>query len=373
MRIVLAPDKFKGTLTAAEVSSHLESGIRRAAPDVELVTVPVADGGDGTLDAALAQGFRRVDVEANGPTGRLVRSAIGVRDGVAVVELAAVAGLTLLPGGRPDPLRASSFGVGQLIRAALDEGCREIVLGVGGSASTDGGAGMLQALGVRLLADDGTDLPLGGIALGALARVDASGLDSRLAGVRVVLATDVDNPLTGPTGAAAVYGPQKGATPDDVAALDAALAHLSRLVDPAAARSPGAGAAGGVGYAALTVLRATMRPGIEVVLELGGFAGAAAGADLVVTGEGAIDLQTLHGKAVAGVAAAARVAGARCVAVCGQSSLGPRDLAVAGVSAVYALTDVEPDVRVCIERPGPLLEVLGDRLVTDTVSSVADR
>lgn len=365
MRIVLAPDKFKGSLTAAQVSAHLTTGIQRAAPDAELVAIAVADGGDGTLEAALAQGFRRVDVEAHGPTRARVRSAIGVRDGVAVVELAAVAGLALLPGGRPDPLRASSFGVGELIRAALDEGCHEIVLGVGGSASTDGGGGMLQALGVRLLADDGTDLPLGGIALGSLARVDVNGLDSRLADVRIVLATDVDNPLTGPTGAAAVYGPQKGATPDDVVALDAALSHLSRLVDPAAASRPGAGAAGGVGYAAMTVLRATMRPGIEVVLELGRFAEAAVGADLVVTGEGALDRQTLHGKAVAGVAAAARVAGVRCVAVCGQSSLGPAEIAAAGVSAVYSLTDLEPDVQVCIAQPGPLLEVLGARLAAD--------
>ena len=365
MRIVLAPDKFKGTLTAAQVRTHLARGIRRAAANAELVAVPVADGGDGTLEAALAGGFRRVDVEAHGPTRARVRSAIGVRDGVAVVELAAVAGLTLLPGGRTDPLRASSFGVGELIRAALDAGCREIVLGVGGSASTDGGAGMLQALGVRLLADDGTDLPLGGIALGSLARVDVSGLDRRLADVRVVLATDVDNPLTGTTGAAAVYGPQKGATPADVVALDAALVHLSHLVDPAAASRPVAGDAGGVGYAAMTVMRATMRPGIDVVLELGGFARAAVGADLVVTGEGALDQQTLHGKAVAGVAAAARLAGVRCVAVCGQSTLDGRELAAAGVSAVYSLTDVEPDVGVCIADPGPLLEVLGGRLAAD--------
>ncbi len=365
MRIVLAPDKFKGSLTAAEVSRHLTTGIRRADPAAELVVIPVADGGDGTLEAALAHGFRRVDVDAHGPTRARVRSAIGVRDGVAVVELAAVAGLTLLPGGRPDPLRASSFGVGELIRAALDQGCREIVLGVGGSASTDGGAGMLQALGVRLLADDGTDLPLGGLALGSLARVDVTGLDPRLADVRVVLATDVDNPLVGPTGAAAVYGPQKGATPDDVVALDAALTHLAQLVDPGAAGRPGAGAAGGVGYAALTVLRATMRPGIEVVLELGGFGQAAVGADVVVTGEGLLDHQTLHGKAVSGVAAAARLARVRCVAVCGQSTLDARELAAAGVSEVHCLTDVEPDVRVCIARPGPLLEVLGERLVAD--------
>ena len=365
MRVVLAPNAFKGSLTAAKVAGHLAVGIRRATPGTDVVVAPVADGGDGTLDAALATGFTRVAVLAHGPTGRRLESAIAVRDGVAVVELAAVSGLALLPGGRPDPLRANTFGVGELIVAALGAGCRQVVLGIGGSASTDGGAGMLQALGVRMLADDGTDLPLGGIALGGLARVDVGGLDSRLADVRVVLATDVDNPLTGPEGAAAVYGPQKGATAEDVAALDAALVHFAGLLDPSAAALPGAGAAGGTGFAALAVLGATMRPGIEVVLELARFNELLQVADLVVTGEGMLDLQTLRGKAPAGVAAAARAAGVRCVAVCGQNQLAAEALAEVGISQVYALTDVEPDVRRCIARPGPLLERLGERIATE--------
>ena len=365
MRVVLAPNAFKGSLTAAQVAAHLAAGIRRAAPGIDVVAAPVADGGDGTLDAALAAGFSRLAVSAHGPTGRRLESAIAVRDGVAVVELAAVSGLALLPGGRSDPLRASTFGVGELIRAALDAGCRQVVLGVGGSASTDGGAGLLQALGVRLLADDGTDLPLGGIALGGLARVDVSGLDSRLADVQVVLASDVDNPLTGPDGAAAVYGPQKGATPEDVVALDTALVHFAGLLDPSSATLPGAGAAGGAGFAALAVLGATARPGIEVVLELARFDQLLSGADLVVTGEGMLDLQTLRGKAPAGVAAAARAAGVRCVAVCGQNRLAVEVLAEAGISAAYTLVDIEPDVRQCIERPGPLLERLGEQMAND--------
>lgn len=368
MRIVLAPDKFKGSLTAPQVSSLLSTGIRRAEPAAAVVTVPVADGGEGTLDAALSKGFRRVAVTAHGPTGQRVESAVGVRGQVAVVELAAVSGLALLPAGRLDPLRASSFGVGELITAALDAGCREIVLGVGGSASTDGGAGMLQALGARLLRDDGTDLPLGGITLARLARVDLTGLDRRLSGVRVLLATDVDNPLTGPAGAAAVYGPQKGASPQDVTALDAALEHLASLIDPVSATRPGAGAAGGVGFAALAVLGATSRPGIEVVLELVGFDDALAGADLVVTGEGSLDPQTLRGKAVAGVAAGARAAGVRCVAVCGQNRLDPASLAALGIDSAYALTDLEPDVLVCLARPGPLLEVIGQRITVENGS-----
>lgn len=362
MRILLAPNAFKGTLTAAEVAARLHAGVVGARPGVEAVRMPVADGGDGTLDAAVAAGFGRVPVSAHGPTGQRVRSAIAVRDGVAVVELAAVSGLALLPGGRLDPLRANTFGVGQLVRAALDAGCHTIVLAVGGSASTDGGAGMLQALGVRLLADDGTDLPLGGVALGHLARVDRSGLDPRLADVRVILATDVDNPLTGPEGAAAVYGPQKGADADDVAALDAALAHYAALVGPQHADSPGAGAAGGTGFAALAVLHAVVRPGIEVVLELCGFDRLLATADLVVTGEGALDQQTLRGKAPAGVASAARAAGVRCVAVCGQNRLSPTELAAAGIAAVYCLSDVEPDLHACQVNAGPLVQRLGARL-----------
>ena len=365
IRIVLAPNAFKGSLTAAQVVAHLAVGIGRTAPDAELVAAPVADGGDGTLDAALAAGFTRVPVTAHGPTGLPLESAIALRHGVAVVELAAVSGLALLPGGRPDPLHASTFGVGELIVAALDAGCREVVLGVGGSASTDGGAGLLQALGVRLQADDGTDLPLGGIALAGLASIDVSGLDSRLADVRLVLACDVDNPLTGPAGAAAVYGPQKGATPEQVRALDAALAHFAELLDPAAATRAGAGAAGGTGFAALAVLGATMAPGIEVVLELAGFDRLLRGADLVVTGEGMLDMQTLRGKAPAGVARAARAAGVRCVAVCGQNQLADSALDEAGISRVYALTDVEPDVRLCIEAPGPLLERLGELLANE--------
>ena len=365
MRIVLAPNAFKGSLTAAQVAAHLSVGIRRAAPEPDVVVAPVADGGDGTLDAALAAGFTRVPVTAHGPTGLPLESAIALRDGVAVVELAAVSGLALLPGGRPDPLHASTFGVGELILAALDAGCREVVLGVGGSASTDGGAGLLQALGVRLQADDGTDLPLGGIALAGLASIDVSGLDSRLADVRVVLASDVDNPLTGPAGAAAVYGPQKGATPADVSVLDAALTHFAELLDPAAGTRPGAGAAGGTGFAALAVLGATMRPGIDVVLELAGFDQLLRGADLVVTGEGMIDTQTLRGKAPAGVARAARAAGVRCVAVCGQNQLTDAALAEAGISRVHALTDVEPNIHLCLAAPGPLLERLGELLANE--------
>jgi glycerate kinase len=357
--VVVAPDKFKGSLTAAEVGAAVRAGLLDAQPALDVRVHPVADGGDGTLDAAVGAGFERLPVSVSGPVGAPTPAAIAVRDGVAVVELALASGLVLLPVDRLEPLAASSFGTGELILAALDKGCTTVVLGVGGSACTDGGAGLLQALGVRLLDADGRELPPGGGPLVDLATVDRSGLDSRLADVDFVLASDVDNPLLGPRGAAAVYGPQKGATPADVERLDAGLARLAAALDRDAATTPGAGAAGGVGYAALAVLGATARPGIDVVLDLVGFRAALDGARLVVTGEGRLDEQTLHGKAPAGVAAAAVRAGVPVVAVSGGRDLDDARLHAAGFTAAYALTDIEPDVQRCIDQPVPLLEQLG--------------
>ncbi len=388
MKVLLAPDKFKGSMRASDVAAHLTSGIRSVAGslagDVELVTVPIADGGDGTLDAAVAAGYRLVPVRVAGPTGEPVDSGYAERDGVAVVELADACGLARLPQGTLAPLTASSTGFGEVIAAALDAGCRRLVLAIGGSASTDGGAGMLAALGAGIVdADDGTVAP-GGAALASVRRVDLSGLHPGLSAAEVVLASDVDNPLLGARGAAVVYGPQKGATPDDVGRLDAALRHWSGVLAAAldeapgpsghpAADVPGAGAAGGVGFAAIAVLGAVPRPGIELLLELTGFAAALDGADLVITGEGSLDEQTLHGKAPAGVAAAARRAGIPVVAVAGRNLLTDRQLADAGVRSAYALVDVEPDVRRCIDDPGPLLEELGRRIGRAELLAPAER
>jgi glycerate kinase len=354
--VLVAPDKFKGSATAAEVAAHLAAGLRDAGR--RAVELPVADGGEGTVAAAVAAGFRPVPVTVSGPTGAPVRAVIAVRHGTAVVELATASGLGL---AGPDPLHASSRGTGELLRAALDEGAAELVLGVGGSACTDGGAGLLAALGARLLDVDGHPLPDGGAALARLARLDLSGLDPRLAGTRTVLASDVDNPLLGASGAAAVYGPQKGADAGEVAALEAALARWAAVVGADGAQ-PGAGAAGGVGFAALAVLGAVRRPGIEVVLDLVGFTARLAGAALVVTGEGALDEQTVHGKAPAGVAAAARSAGVPVVAVCGRTSLPPDRAAAAGFDVVHTLAAVEPDLARCLADPGPPLRELGRRI-----------
>jgi glycerate 2-kinase len=373
-RVLVAPDKFKGSLTATAVAASVAAGLRRAAPDLEVVQNPVADGGDGTLEAALDAGYERVPVRVSGPLGDPVDTAYAVRDGTAVVEMADACGLVRMPPGQLAPLKASSAGLGEVVRAALDAGCARVVVGIGGSASTDGGAGMLGALGARFLDADGVDLPLGGGALTRLDRVDLSRLHSGLDRAEVVLATDVDNPLLGPRGAPSVYGPQKGASPADIKVLDAALARLSQVLGTAtgagsrghpAATLPGAGAAGGVGFAALAVLGASARPGIELLLELTGFHDKLPDTALVITGEGSLDLQTLAGKAPAGVAAAARAHRIPVVAVAGRCLLDGAELADAGISAAYALTDLEPDPARCMTEARPLLQRLSERIAEE--------
>ncbi|MEV4784220.1 glycerate kinase [Streptomyces tuirus] len=369
--MLVAADKFKGSLTAVEVAERVTAGLRRVLPDLEVEALPVADGGDGTVAAAVAAGFERREVRVAGPLGDEVTAAYALRGDTAVVEMAEASGLQRLPAGVFAPLTASTYGSGELLRAALDAGARTIVFGVGGSATTDGGAGMLSALGARFLDADGEPVPPGGGGLAELATADLSGLDPRLAEVELVLASDVDNPLTGPKGAPAVYGPQKGASPEDVETLDAALAHFAKVLESAVgpraaeyAASPGAGAAGGIGYGAL-LLGARFRPGIEVMLDVLGFAPALDRADLVITGEGSLDEQTLHGKAPAGVAAAARAADKDVVAVCGRLALPPQTLGRAGFRRAYPLTDAEPDVAKCIAEAGPILERVAERIARD--------
>lgn len=375
-RVLVAADKFKGSLTAVQVAERVTAGLRRVVPDVRVEALPVADGGDGTVAAAVAAGFERREVRVAGPLGAEVTAAYALREGTAVVEMAEASGLHRLPGGVLAPLTASTRGSGELLRAALDAGARTIVFGVGGSATTDGGAGMLAALGARFLQADGRPVAPGGGGLARLASADLSGLDLRLADVELVLASDVDNPLTGPKGAPAVYGPQKGASPDDVTALDAALGHFAKVLEGTEgvgaraagyAASPGAGAAGGIGFGAM-LLGARFRPGIEVMLDVLGFAPALQWADLVITGEGSLDEQTLHGKAPAGVAAAARAAGKEVVAVCGRLALPAEALGRAGIRRAYPLTDVEPDVAKCIADAGPILERVAEAVARDFVA-----
>ncbi|MGF9650473.1 glycerate kinase [Pseudarthrobacter oxydans] len=395
MRIVIAPDKFKGSLSAPEVCSHLEKGLQRGAGgNLDVVRIPVADGGEGTLDAAVGSGFIRRSAVVTGPTGEPVTAEFAVRGNEAVIEMAAASGLALVPevlrGGAPgsaSAATATSLGTGQLITAALDAGCNRIILGVGGSANTDGGAGVLQGLGARFLDAKGNDIPPGGAALARLDRIDFSGFEPRLKDTRFVLASDVDNPLLGAQGAAAIFGPQKGATQQDVDMLDAALARfvevLAREIGPdgpnnraiKAAEAPGAGAAGGVGYAAIAVLAATRRPGIDVVLEFTELKQRLAGADLVITGEGSLDEQSLLGKTPMGVARAAAAQGVPVITVCGRTTLGPDQAAAAGFEDIYALTELESNVDRCIAEAAQLLEQLGTqisgRLAANTLSRPA--
>ena len=360
--VVAAPDKFKGSLTAAAAAAALARGIAQVRPNMAVHQVPVADGGDGTVDAALAAGFQPVTATVHGPTGHAVQATIALRDDVAVVEAAAAGGLSQLPGGVLAPLTASSYGVGELLQTAAEAGARTIVLGVGGSASTDGGAGMLQALGAHLYDQEGNELPPGGAALADLASADLT--DLKQLGT-VILASDVDNPLLGMTGAAAVFGPQKGADLAQVALLDEALRTWSNHINPAMTKEPGAGAAGGIGYAALAVLGATRQSGIELLLDLIGFADHLPGATLVITGEGSLDNQSLHGKAPIGVVEAARKAGIPAIAVAGRCQLDQAALTKAGIAAAYALTDLEPDPARSIANAENLLIELAATIAQD--------
>lgn len=377
MRIVVAPDKFKGSVTAREVAEHLATGIREVRPDADLVLRPVADGGEGTLEAAVESGYERHEMTVTGPAGEPVDAAWARHGHDAVVEMSLASGLDALPvddDGEPVllPRDATSRGTGELVGAALDAGCTRIVLAVGGSATTDGGAGMIAGLGAHLLDDRGQPVPDGGAALARLDTIDLSGLHPAVADAEFVLAADVDNPLVGPRGAAAVFGPQKGATERDVADLDAALGTFRDKLSDALGRSArtastaeGAGAAGGVGYAAMAVLGATQRPGIDVVLDLVDLDHAVAGADLIVTGEGSLDEQSLGGKAPVGVLKVGQAHDVPVLAVCGRTTLPWSVLRDTGFHGVYSLSALAPDARTSMREAPRLLRDVGRTVATE--------
>lgn len=386
--VVVAPDSFKGSLAADDAAAAIEAGLRAAAVStgapLEVRRRPVADGGEGSTAVLLAAGWEPVERAVTGPTGapvtaRIALSPAGTSPRTALVELAAASGLTLLPGGRPDPLGATTYGTGELVRVALDAGAHRLVLAIGGSATTDGGTGLASALGARFLDAAGTALPPGGGALTRLDRVDVTDLDPRLRDVKIVVACDVDNPLTGPSGAAAVYGPQKGAGPADVDALDAGLTRLAEVlrrdlgVD--VAEVPGAGAAGGVGAGALALLGARLTPGIDLLLDLAGFDDAVAGATLCITGEGSFDSQSLSGKAPVGVARRAQRAGIPVVVVAGRVDLTATDrarLADLGIVATYALLDLEPDPTRAQDVAADLLRTTATRIAAEHLRATPD-
>ncbi len=366
MRVVLAPDKFKGCLSAADVAVALRDGMLAVRPDLEVACRPIADGGEGTVDAVVSAGFSRVSDSVRGPTGEIVLASYARRDRVAVVEMAEASGLARLPGGRHAALTASTYGTGELIRAAVRSGCDEVIVGLGGSATTDGGAGLLRALGVRFLDSAGAELADGGAALHHLHRIDASGLDPALHNISLTVASDVAVPLCGPTGAAAMFGPQKGATPDDVVALEAGLRRLAHVmaahlgVDHA--DRAGAGAAGGTGFALMSMLGADIRPGVDVVLDAVGFDDVVAGAQLVVTGEGAVDEQTLQGKAPMGVLRRAQAAGALVALVGGRIDVTFDDLHSAGFTEAWSLSELAEMPSDSFDRAAELLRRVGQSI-----------
>jgi len=385
VRIVVAPDKFKGSVSAEEAAAHIAAGIREAQPHAQVTVLPVADGGEGTLDAAVTAGYTRHDLTVTGPIGEPVAAAWARLDDTAVVEMSLASGLAALPHDENgDPIlaarEATSRGTGELIAAALDTtGCTRVILGVGGSATTDGGAGMLAGLGARLLDAAGHEIPDGGAALAQLATVDLSGLHPRVPEAQFVLAADVDNPLTGERGATAVFGPQKGASQQDVSELDAALVTFrdvlaETLGDSArdAAQAPGAGAAGGVGYAALAVLHATRRPGIDVVLDLVNLDRAVTGADLLITGEGSLDEQSLGGKTPVGVLRVGQAHGVPVIAVCGRTTLDRETLEATGFRATHALSDLAPDAHTSMREAPRLLREVGHAVASELASTSND-
>lgn len=343
MKVVIAPDSFKESLSAHEVAVQIAAGFREVFPDAAYVLVPLADGGEGTVQAMVAAtGGRIVSASVTGPLGTPVTAFYGLTgDGrTAVIEMAAASGLMLVPPAQRNPLITTTYGTGELIRAALAVGVSRIVVGIGGSATNDGGAGMLQALGMKLLDTEGGEIGFGGGALDRLARMDAGALDPRLGQVTIDVACDVENPLLGAHGAAAVFGPQKGATAEMVAQLDANLAHYAAVISSdlgaEVAMAPGAGAAGGMG-AALLALGGRLRPGIDIILETVGFEAIARDADLIITGEGCIDSQTVSGKAPLGVARIAKRLGKPVIGIAGSLAADVGMVYAHGIDAVFGV------------------------------------
>ncbi len=361
LRVVVAPDSFKESLSAAGVAEAIAAGVLQAAPHADVVRIPMADGGEGSLDAVLAAtgGERRTATvrDANGQACAATWGWLG--DQTAFIEMAEAAGLERIAPEARNALRASTFGVGELVRHALDAGARRIVLGLGGSATTDGGAGLFQALGAHLFDAEGGELPPGGGSLHRLASIDLGNLDPRLSQVQFEIAVDVDNPLCGERGAAAIFGPQKGASPDDVAHLDRALAHFAKVCAVKSGRdevnTSGTGAAGGLGFVIKSFFDARFRPGVELIAELAQLDTALQGAQLVFTGEGRMDRQTLLGKTPAGVARHPRQHGAAVIALAGSLGEGYEALYEAGITAAFSVVSGPMTLAQACEQADTLL------------------
>ncbi|GIP40523.1 glycerate kinase [Paenibacillus sp. J31TS4] len=370
MNIVIAPDSFKGSLSALGVGRALEKGIKRAIPESVTKIIPMADGGEGTMDCLIeATGGRFVGAQVQGPLGRPIESGFGLLgDGeTCVIEMAMSSGLYLIGRHERNPLRTTTYGFGQLIRTALDEGCRNFILALGGSATNDGGAGMLQALGVELLDEAGQPLGYGGGELARLAAIRKDGLDPRLAESRFTVACDVDNPLVGPHGASAVFGPQKGATPEMVAELDRCLRRFADLTERETGVAihdlPGAGAAGGLSGGIVAYLNGELESGVAIVGRTAGLEEAVRTADLVITGEGQVDFQTARGKTPWGVTRTAQAHGVPVIVVAGSVGTGIEALYEHGVTAVFSIVNRPMTLEEAMEKTEPLLEAAAEQLI----------
>ena len=357
MKIVIAPDSFKGSLTALQAAEAIERGMRKVFPDATIKKTPMADGGEGTVQSLVdATGGQLFVERVADPLGNEIEAEYGILgDGTtAVIEMAAASGLTLVPSNRRNPLITSTYGTGQLIKAALDRGCRKLIIGIGGSATNDGGAGMVEVLGAKLLMSDGQPISPGGRGLGALDAINLSDLDSRLAATTTVVACDVDNPLTGMNGASRVYGPQKGATPEMVETLDANLAHFASIVQrdmgKVVGEIPGAGAAGGLGAGLIAFLDAELKSGVDIVIDAVQLEKQLEGASFVVTGEGEINFQTVFGKTPVGVAKLAKKRGIPVIAIAGSIDNGADKVHEAGIDAMIDIVPAPIPLERAIEN-----------------------
>jgi glycerate kinase len=368
VKVVIAPQGFKGNLTALRVSQAIDNGIRRVVPSVITAIVPMADGGEGTMQALVdAIGGEMIPVEVTDPLGGRVIAHFGLLSDkvTGVIEMAAASGLNLVPPQKLNPLLTTTYGTGELILAALERGCRKLIVGIGGSATNDGGAGMAQALGAKLLDTKGVPLAFGGAALADLEHIDVTTIDPRLADCDIILACDVTNPLCGPQGASAVYGPQKGATKEMVVKLDAALAHYAEVIERDLGIDvrdvPGAGAAGGLGAGLIAFLKARVLPGVDVVIQATGLIEHLKEATLVFTGEGRLDSQTACGKVPVGVARKAKAFGLPVIAIAGEIGSGYQAVYEQGIDTVFSIA------------PGPISFSQSTEMAEKLITDVAER
>ncbi|MDE0467512.1 MAG: glycerate kinase [Candidatus Poribacteria bacterium] len=370
MKIVVAPDSFKGSVSALEAACAIEQGLRRVFPDAVIEKIPMADGGEGTVQSLVdATGGHIQTHRVVAPLENEVDAQFGILAGgeTAVIEMASASGLTLVPADKRNPLRTTTYGTGQLIRAALEAGCRRLIIGIGGSATNDGGAGMAEALGVRLLDADGNRIPRAGAGLGQLASIDITSLHPAIAETETVVACDVNNPLTGPDGASHVYGPQKGATPEMIETLDGHLAHFDSVLTRTLGKSfndvPGAGAAGGLGAGLMAFLNAELQLGVDIMIDAVNLEERVKGAFIVFTGEGQLDFQTAFGKTPVGVAKVAKAHNIPVIAIAGGIAEGAEAVYDAGIDAMLGI----------VQEPMSLEDAVGDasRLIADTAEQAA--